>query len=204
MNSQRMDTYSSINRTIHFISDLAYGVNQTDCSLFETSGSKAHLFSRKGVCDIDLLKKTAHGSCDANAQADARVPARQPFPTESQIAAIERNGASDPAAAALAAAMRSHPPASSGERKTILGLACDIWENPFDPDSTNCLSRGGSFAAAEAAGGLTQSSMALEMMSVSGLNMHAVKAQLDTMVNAAVFAPYLAGGFQVSNTGARK
>jgi hypothetical protein len=200
--SERMDTYSSVNRAIHYSSGLAYGVNPLDCSLIETPRSTANLFSRKGICKIDLRDKTAHGVCDAIAQADALPPTRLPAPTGAQIAALERRAASEPAVAALLTAMRSHPQAGTGARKTILGLECEVWPNPLDPDGAICLSRGGSFIAAHAAGGLTQSSMELEMTSKAGVKMRATEAKLDVMVHGAVFAPYLAGGFRITNTGA--
>lgn len=202
LNSERMDTYSSVNRTIHYGSGLAYTVNPLDCSLMETMHSTADLFSRKGTCKIDLREKTAHGACDAIAQADARPPTRLPAPTGVQIAALERRATSEPAVAALLAAMRSHPQAGTGVRKSILGLECEVWPNPLDPDGSVCLSRGGSFIAAHAAGGLTQSSMEMEMTSKTGVKLHATEAKLDVMVNGAVFAPYLAGGFHITNTGA--
>ncbi|PHV04090.1 hypothetical protein CSQ96_27655 [Janthinobacterium sp. BJB412] len=200
--SERMDTYSSINRTIHYVSGLAYTVNPLDCSLLETMRSTADLFSRSGTCKIDLREKTAHGACDGGAQASARPPTRPPAPSGAQMAAFERRAATDPAAAALVAAMRNHPQAGTGVRKSILGLECDVWPNPLDPDGSVCISRGGSFVAAHAAGGLTQSSMELEMDSKAGVKMVATEAKLDVMVNGAVFAPYLAGGFHITNTGA--
>jgi hypothetical protein len=95
-------------------------------------------------------------------------------------------------------------PGKSGEHKTILGIECDVWKTPFDPNGTACLSRGGSFVAAHATSGLTGSSMELEITSTLGVNLHAVKAALDAKVNASVFAPYLADGFEVTNVGGRK
>ena len=201
--SGRTDTYSAVNRTISYSSGLAYAVNPADCSLIEVRNNRANLSSAKGICQIDLIEKTAHGACDAAAQADARPPARTSVATEAQIAAAERNAASHPAQAALAAAMRKHSPAGTGRRKTILGLECEVWPSPLDPDGTVCLSRGGSFIASHAASGQTQSSMELEMTSKVGIKMHATVATLDAMVDAAVFAPYQAGGFRINNTGTR-
>lgn len=201
--SSRLDTYSAINRTIRYKSGLAYTANPIDCSLIETKSNTAELFSRIGTCDIDLREKTAHGACDPTGQANARPPQRLPQPTAAQVATIERNAAANPAMAALLAAMRSHPPSASGERKTIAGLECDVWPNPFDPESKVCLSRGGSFVAACVTGDLGQSGMALEMTSFKGANMLATKAQLDATVDGAIFFPYLAGGFRITNTGTR-
>ncbi len=198
--SSRIDSYSARNRTIRYSSSLAYSVNPLDCSLMETKNHTAHLFSSQGTCDIDLREQTAHGACDAAGQANARPPQRVPLPTTAQINAVERNAATNPAMAALLAAMRSHPPSGAGERKTVAGLECDVWPNPFDPGARNCLSRGGSFAAADVTGNLGQSGMALEMTSVAGVNMLATQAKLDALVNSAVFTPYLAGGFRITNT----
>lgn len=203
INSSRTDTYSAINRTISYTSSLAYATNQSDCSLIEIKNVTAHLYSSLGTCDIDLRAKTAHGACDASGQATARAPTRKPPPPQAQITAIERDAATNPAMAALVAAMRAHPPTATGERKTILGLECELRPNPFDPDGTVCLSRGGSFASLDAAGDPNLSGMPLELRSIAGIKMLATKAKLDTPVNGAVFTPYLAAGFRITNTGAR-
>lgn len=207
VNGERIDTYSSINRTIQYISGLADGINQVDCSLLEIERRVASLISRKGVCDVDLIEKTAHGACDADGHASARAPARVSSPASETIALAERNAAGNPAAAALAAAMRRY---GAGQRKVIAGLECDVWNNPhvwnnpLDPSGALCISRGGSFVAAHAADGQTQSGLELEVSSLEGVKLHAVDAKLDTMVDAAIFAPYLAGGFRIGAKGARK
>lgn len=201
--SSRTDTYSAINRTITYSFSLAYVTNVSDCSLIEIKNVTANLYSSLGTCDIDLRAKTAHGVCDATGQATARAPIHRPPPTQAQITAFERDAAANPAMAALVAAMRAHPSNGTGERKTILGLECEVHPNPFDPDGTACVSRGGSFASLDAGGIPDLSGMALEMTSSVGINMLATKAKLDTQVNGAVFAPYLAGGFRITNTGAR-
>jgi hypothetical protein len=103
--------------------------------------------------------------------------------------------------AAFAGAIRANPRSPTGERKTIASLACDVWRNPIDPDGTVCLSRGGSFVAAQATGDPKHSSMTLEMTSATGTTMLATHARLDATVAEAVFAPYLAGGFRIIKTG---
>ncbi|MES2161626.1 MAG: hypothetical protein V4476_10760 [Pseudomonadota bacterium] len=203
VDSQRIDTYAAVNRTIHYSSALAYGVNPLDCSLLETRRNTARLHSSLGTCDIDLRGKTARGACDATGQASARPPVRLPGLTPAQIDAIERSGASNPAMAAFTAAMRSHAPAAAGEHKTILGLECEVHPNPFDPAGKICESLGGTFASLDVPGDLKQSGMALETTSIAGIQMRATKAQLDTLVGNAVFTPYLAGGFRITNTGGR-
>ncbi|MBJ7311278.1 hypothetical protein ACFOLJ_27810 [Rugamonas sp. CCM 8940] len=202
--STRIDTYSSVNRTIQYTSELSYGVNHIDCSLLPTQRNTASLFSSKGTCHIDLREKTAHGACDANAQADAPAPLRRPAPTQAQMLQMESQAKHNPAVAAMLTAMRQHGSGGTGAHKVILGIDCEVWKNPFEPDGTVCLSLGGTFVAQAATGELTRSSMALEMTSPVGEKMHATVAKLDTQVNAAVFAPYLAGGFRIANTGAKK
>lgn len=202
--SQRTDEYSSANRSIRYSAGLLYAVNPVDCSLLEVQRVVAKLSSSNGSCDIDLLKKTARGVCDATAHADALPPVRTSVSTLGDVEAAQKKAPNNPALTALARAMRPHPPGGMGVRKTILGIECEVWKNSFDPEGTVCRSRGGSFVAAHVAGEQTDSSIALEMTSVAGIKMQAVDAKLDTLVNAAVFAPYLAGGFDITNTRARK
>jgi hypothetical protein len=204
VNSLRTDTYASANRTIVYSSGLVYGLNPADCSVLETRKETATLSSSKGNCVIDLLDKTARGACDARAHADAAPRPRPAASTMADVEDAQRSAPGNPALAALAAAMRQHPPGGSGVRKTILGIECEVLKLPFDPDASVCLSLGGSFAAAHAAAGTTGSGMDLETTSSIGARMQATRAQLDALVNGAVFAPYLGGGFRVVNNGARK
>ena len=202
VNSTQRDSYDSANRSISYSTTLLYTVNPSDCSLLENRRMVATLASTKGICEIDLGSKTAHGSCDARAHADAppmvRTGAPAPGGRTSIFPAPNRE-----ALDALEKAMKLAP-GKSGEHKTILGIECDVWKTPFDPNGTACLSRGGSFVAAHATSGLTGSSMELEITSTLGVNLRAVKAALDARVNANVFAPYLADGFEVTNVRGRK
>ena len=202
--SGRTDQYSSANRTIVYQQVLSYAVKQDDCSLMESASASARLTSTMGSCEIDLLKKTAIGVCDAQAHANAPQRLRVPASSLADVEGALRKTPNNPGLAALAAVMRQHPPGGTGERKTILGLECEVWKNPFDPDGTKCLSRSGSFTASDTNGANNQSTMTLETTSVAGIKAHAVEAKLDTMVNGAVFAPYLAGGFAIKSTGPRK
>ena len=202
--SGRTDRYSSANRTIDYQYGLTYGLNWTDCSLSELISASARLLSSMGSCEIDLLKKTAIGVCDAQAHASAPLRLRAPASSMADVEEALRKAPNNPGLAALAAVMRKHPPGGTGERKTILGLECEVWKNPLDPDGTNCISRGGSFTAFDTNGEKNQSAMTIETTSVVGIKMHAVEAKLDAMVNGAVFAPYLAGGFTIKSTGQRK
>jgi hypothetical protein len=202
--STRTDRYSAANRTIEYKHGLTYGLNQSDCSLLEIVSASARLTSSLGSCDIDLLKKTATGVCDTQAHGNASLRLRAPASSLADVEEALRKAPDNPGLTALAAVTRQHPPASTGERKTILGLECEVWKNPLDPEGTICFSRGGSFTAFGSNGAMNQSAMMLEMTSVAGIKLHAVAAKLDTMVDGVVFAPYLAGGFAVTNRGPRK
>jgi hypothetical protein len=202
VNSIQRDTYDSANRSISYGTTLLYTVTPSDCSLLENRRTVATLTSSKGICEIDLGSKTAHGLCDTHAHADALPMVRTGAPApdgRTSMSPAPNRAALD----ALQQAMKLAP-GKSGEHKTILGIECDVWKTPFDPNGTACLSRGGSFVAAHATSGLTGSSMELEITSTLGVNLHAVKAALDTKVNANVFAPYLTDGFEVTNVRGRK
>lgn len=201
--SERSDIYAAFNRTIHYSVVLSYRVSPFDCSLVEGRRSSAGLYSSLGQCDIDLGLKEARGRCDASGHANAKPWPQDPPLTLTQIAAIERQAASNPAMAAFAAAIHAHPPFPTGARKTIAGIECDVWESALDPGGTTCMSRGGSFAAQRYKGAPVQSGMALEITSrVKGAT-QAKQAQLDALVDGAVFAPYLAGGFRLIKPGTR-
>ena len=203
--SLRQDTYSSVNRSIRYSNGIAYGfINIDDCSLLEQPSSRAELVSSKGRCTMDLILKTARGVCDAHAHADAIVPPRRLSETE-RSASLQK-AAADPKTAEMAASIQ-HILASiggpTGERKTILGLECDVGYQTATGGGTVCFARGGSFVTARTAGNPGEPGMLLEMESKYGYKMKAVTAKLDTEVNSSVFAPYLNGDFTIEN-GPRK
>lgn len=202
VNSTQRDMYDSANRSISYSTTLLYTVTPSDCSLLENRKTVATLTSTKGICEIDLGSKTAHGLCDTRAHADAPPMLRTATPAPGG----RRSMSPPPSRAALDALEQAVKlaPGKSGEHKIILGIECDVWKTPFDPNGTACLSRGGSFVAAHATSGLTGSSMELDITSTLGVNLHAVKAALDAKVNANVFAPYLTDGFEVTNILGRK
>jgi hypothetical protein len=201
LTSTQQDTYASVNRTIRYATTISYAMNVIDCSLIEVKSSTATLTSTKGMCNIDLDNRKAQGFCDRLAHADAPVMLRSgAIASDSpELATKVRNPA---LLAALRMAIRLGP-VKTGERKTIAGLECDVWNGVLG-GGTACISRGGSFIASHAAPGLSGSSMELEMVNPVGMNMHAIRAQLDATVNSAVFAPYLAAGFEVTDFGANK
>lgn len=202
--SDRTDRYVAANRTIVYHFNLAYGLQWSNCGLLETAAVEATLSSAIGTCNIDLIKKTATGVCDALGHGNAAPPIRVPVATHADVEAAIKKLHNNPGLAALAAVMRQHPPGGTGERKTILGLECEVWKNPLDPNGTTCLATGGSFMASDINGLTGQSNMNLETISIAGIKEHAVEAKLDAMVNSAVFAPYLAAGFTIKNTVPRK
>jgi hypothetical protein len=201
--STQSDTYEAANRSITYWTTLSYGVNPNDCSLLETRGQKAQLASTKGFCEIDFVHKTAHGVCDAQAHGDAPAVVRiAPQGPAGRARAGATNASYQAAVAATEKAMGQFGPVRTGERKTIVGIECDVQAIPLS--GTVCLSHGGTFPEWKAHPGATGANLELELTNVAGVSARAVKAQLDATVNAAVFAPYLADGFQVTNIQRRK
>jgi hypothetical protein len=173
------------------------------CSLMEVRGAVAQLASTKGFCEIDFIHKTALGVCDARAHRDAPAvvhigPQAPGLDGRARVA----NAPSQAAIASMEKAMKQFGPIKTGQRKTIAGIECDVQANPLF--GTVCISRGGAFAGWHTGPGAAGSRMELELTNVGGVNAHAVKARLDSTVNEAVFAPYLADGFQVTNIARRK
>jgi hypothetical protein len=203
--STQSDTYDAANRTITYATTLLYTYDHADCSLVENRRVMAKLASTKGFCDIDLANKTAHGVCDTRAHADA-PPVKNfgPKTPASGGRAAAANAQMQAALDAMEKAMKQFGPVKTGEHKIIAGIECDVSTHVLSTDGTACISRGGSFAGWHAGLGSTGFGMELELSAVGGLNARAVKAQLDASVNAAVFAPYLANGFQVTNIQTRK
>lgn len=203
--STQSDTYDAANRTITYATTLLYTYDHANCSLIENRRVMAKLASTKGVCDIDFSNRTARGVCDARAHADAptvtQVGLQQPAPGY-RIAAP--NAQTQAALIAMEKAMKQFGPIRTGEHKTIAGIDCDVVRNVLGTDGTACIARGGSFVGWHAGAESVGSGIALELTGVGGLNAHAVKAQLDASVNAAVFAPYLVDGFLVLNSLKRK
>jgi hypothetical protein len=205
VHSSQSDTYDAVNRTITYSTTLLYTVNHTDCSLVENRRAVAKLASTMGFCEIDLAAKKAHGVCEATAHASA--PAVVHVGRQALIAYARAGNANAQVQAALAEmekSMQQYGPVKTGDRKTIAGIECDVMTHVLGTEGIACISRGGSFPGWHAGPGSNGSSMELELSSVGGLNARAVKAQLDATVNPAVFAPYLAEGFQVTNFARRR
>lgn len=193
--STQSDTYEAANRTITYANTLVYTYDHANCSLVENRQASAKLASARGSCNIDFENKTAHGVCDTRAHADA-PPLSFPRPPASGGGTAAGNAQMRAAMAAMNAAMKQFVPARTGERKTIAGLECEVVKHVLGTDGTACITRGGPV--------LPGSDLELELSAVGGLNTRAVKARLEMSVDAAVFAPYFAAGFQVSDVGKRK
>ncbi|GAB3427972.1 hypothetical protein GCM10027320_05560 [Massilia solisilvae] len=162
----------------------------------------ATLASTKGTCQIDFDHKIAHGVCDARAHGGAPVVVNIAPQSSAAIGrAGARNAPSQAALAAMEQAMKQFAPVKTGERKTITGIECEVETQMF---GTVCISRGGSFPGYSAVRKGGGAGIELEWTNIAGSNAQALKAQLDASVNASVFAPYLADGFQVTNITRRK
>lgn len=199
----QLDEYDAANRTITYTTSLAYTVDPADCSLEENLRRTAQLASTWGICQIDLDEKTAHGYCDPSGHADA-PPVVQLAPSAPAARTPAERAALQAALAALEKA-KMLGPSRTGAHKRIAGVDCDVWTNPADPpDGTLCISGAGSFRRFHAGPSPTGSGMILESTSQVRVSGRALKAQLDATVNAAVFAPYQAGDFKVTQLPRRK
>ncbi len=204
LNSQRTDEYTTANRSIKYTWALGYSLNPRDCSLLEVQTHEARLTSTLGHCDIDLVTKTARGFCDSKAHAGAPQRPRIATSSMAEVSAAQKRHPDNAALSVLAAAMKQYGSIGTSVYKTILGLKCAVSKNPLDLSGTVCLSLGGSFVAYHATGEQHDSNMVLEMTSYDGINLHAVEARLDTMVDSAVFAPHEAGSFSITKKVERK
>jgi hypothetical protein len=184
--------YFAPNRKITYA--VTYSVRMAeDCSLIETEERNATLVSSKGQCKIDLVRKTAQGLCDGGAHADAVAYARPPGPgqQEKTRAALE----ADPRLAERMAVLRRLTAATAsapagGARRTIAGLACQVQHGTAGIEG--CASKDGSFVPFIDVEGVTlQYKFGAETMT-------AVEAKLDMQADAAIFAPYLTGGYTIT------
>lgn len=182
----REETYTAVNRSIRYTTELTYGVSKQDCSLLAPIVSKAVLASSKGVCKIDISNKTARGDCDSSGHADA-APERRAAAQPS--AEVRQRMAANPVLAALL------PPASSGQR-SILGVRCNVFQQTVNPQgdvSTLCYAVGGAFLPLRAVDKNGFGGLLLESTTPHAYQLKAVEARLDTEVGNAVFTPYARG-----------
>jgi len=199
MQESRTDSYYAKNRGITYRHGVFFSVNQADCSLRELESRTATLQSTKGVCEIDLLRKTAHGVCDAHGHADAAYMApRTPDP-----AFIAGRTKSNPALAALASlgGPAGLVPQTTGASKTVDGVKCEVMASGGPFAGTACYLRGGAFVpsemAVETGGGFVMLDGDLGKFGLAT----ARRAKVDALVSDAVFTPYLGQGFTVTADG---
>jgi hypothetical protein len=201
--AQREDVYAAANRTIRYISGAGYVVNPNDCSLMSEIVSRAELVSRKGVCKIDLVKKTARGDCDPSGHADAPIP---PHNAPPQDAMARRLAATHPELAAAMQNVAALSASRTGQQRSILGARCEVWRQPIggNGDSASlCYAVGGSFLPSQAVNQEGQGGLLLDNDTPHGMQLRAKDVRMDTEVGNAVFAPYAAGGFSVNAPGAQ-
>lgn len=185
--------YSAPNRRITY--SVAYTVRMADdCSLVEIEERSAVLSSAKGECDIDMVRKTARGVCDARAHADAvtypRAPGREQM--DKTMAAL----AADPRLAEQMAVLRklAGSAAAAGPKRSIAGYACETVQGMGGIHG--CVSKAGSFVPTVGVEGVTL------QRTVGKESSTAVEAKLDMKTDPAIFAPYLNGGYTITAEGA--
>lgn len=184
--------YSAQNRRITY--SVAYIARMADdCSLIEAEERNAVLSSVKGECDIDLVRKTARGVCDARAHADAVAPPRAPgrAQMDKTMAAL----AADPRMAEQMAVLRklAGPPAAAGPTRSIAGHACETVQGMGGIHG--CVSKAGSFVPTVGVEGVTL------QRTVGKESSTAVEARFDMKADPAIFAPYLNGGYTITAEG---
>jgi hypothetical protein len=201
--SSREDIYYAENRSIRYSTVIGYGLNPADCSLMENVSRTADLVSSKGFCDVDLALKTAEGSCSADGHASAAVGRRRLDSASGSDEALKQL-ARDPRMAAAVASIQNALASSktaTGKTRVILGLECDVWEQPAAPGGgTACYTRKGSFIPSREVGHQAEAGMLLDFDSKYGFKIKAVGAKLDTNVTQAVFSPYTQPGFTLSSS----
>ena len=200
---EREEQYVAANRSIRYTSGATYGVSGADCSLVSEVVSMATLASSKGVCKIDLAKKTARGDCDPSGHADAAPERRGPVQPSAEIMKMM---ASNPAIAAAMPQLKDLGAMNAvrGGQRTILGVRCNVWIQPVDSEGTKatlCYAVGGSFLAPRAVDPDGFGGLLLESTTPQGYQLKAIDARLDTEVGNAVFAPYARGGFAINADG---
>ncbi|HEX8604486.1 MAG TPA: hypothetical protein VF774_17695 [Pseudoduganella sp.] len=191
----REDRYTTANRMITYTSGTTHIVNNSDCSLLSKPYHRALLASAKGVCQIDLVRKTASGQCDAGGHADAPPTARG---AAKPPADWMKGMAGNPALAASMKQVAGLAPVR-GEQRTVQGVRCNNWTQTIaGKQTTLCYAIGGSFLPLRAVDNDGFGGLLLESSTPKGFELKAVDAGLDTTVGNDVFAPYARGGFAVN------
>lgn len=177
----RMDGYLAQNADIQYRHHSEYALNPEDCSLTEAEDFSMGLWWSGGLCDADLIKKTAWGQCPRdlkNLSRPRKGQSVQGIPPE------------------LAA--RPGLPHLTGEVRTVAGQDCDVATDPFVPGhATLCFARAKGFAGFGRALSPKGTPMLLEARSKQGITYRANIVQMNFPVSAQVFVPHLQGGFSI-------
>lgn len=196
--SSREDIYYAENRRIRYTTVIAYVLNPADCSLMENISRTADLVSTGGTCNVDLASRTAKGYCPSDGHASSLVNTKLRGPAAGDDDGLKQL-ARDPRMAVAVASIRktiAFSNAASGRKKSILGLECEVWDQPAAPGGGSaCYTNKGSFVPSRVTGLGAEAGMLLEFDSKYGFKMKAVSAKLDNNVSPAVFAPYNRPGF---------
>jgi hypothetical protein len=199
----REEQYATATRRITYTSGATHAVDMRDCSLLSKPYAKAMLASGRGVCQIDLVAKKAHGDCGPGGHADAPPVASAPAQPPAEM--MKRLAANPAFAAAMAQMQKVAAMAPvRGAQRTVAGVRCNSWTQPLDDkgtQSTLCYAIGGSFLPLRSVDKDGFGGLLLESTTPAGFQLKAVDARLDTEVGGAVFAPYLRGGFAINADG---
>jgi len=173
------DTYVAANRRISYVHQYVYHLNIDDCSMVETETYMATLESSVGSCRFDLVTRSAEGECDLDAHRKAPALPKVPTPDAAGLQKRLAEMEADPRRAATAAQLRKligNAPQTSGQKKTVAGLACQVGRD-----------------AAGTSGCITASGLLLEGEVPEAGVSKAVQAMAGVKVSEAVFAPLSAG-----------
>lgn len=186
------DTYWAANRAIQYQRTYLADVSAKDCSLEEKEMYTAELQSAAGKCTIYLLDGGTRGVCDpgAHAAAAARPASRSTAPVPSMAQVIPGLASADPKfAAALAKAQKSMggAAAASGQKKSVAGVACDVY--PMPGGGSHCSTRAGKMVAPALFTNADINGLMIEAVYPKGHVIKAEQVQFDTKVSAAIFAP---------------
>ncbi|QOY94475.1 hypothetical protein IM543_00665 [Massilia sp. UMI-21] len=197
----REDVYYATNRSIRYLTNIAYDVNQDDCSLYENVTQSADLVSMAGSCDVDLKAKNAKGYCPADGHASAPVTRAGPPVMADEVL---KQMAADPRMATAVENIRKalkKLSTATGMKREVLGFECEMWDQPAAPGGgTACYTKAGSFVPSLGARNQGEAGMLVELDTKFGFKMKAVSVKTDTVVSSLVFVPYRQEGFTSTNS----
>lgn len=169
--SVRTDVYVAADRVATYSHGVSYVVNPQDCGLIEQESQTVTVKSPSGVCQVNLLTKTASPDC---ASARKGPPARPTLPPRSWAS---------PTASPLT-------PQLTGQRQLISSVSCDVATTPLDPShGTSCYARGGRFAGFGPRAAADGTSLVIQATSTQGFAYTASDVVLDMATPEALFSP---------------